>query len=79
MNNNKRKDDIMNMLAGKLGKSAEEIENSAKQGNVDSLIGKLSPAQQEKVKALLSNPEQTRKLMENPQVQALIRKLQGNG
>lgn len=79
MNKENSKKDIMDMLAAKLGKSAQDIEASAKQGKVESLIGKLSPAQQEKVKNLLSNPEETEKLLSNPQVQNLIRKLQGNG
>lgn len=79
MNNNSQKKDIMDMLSEKLGKSAQDIEQSAKQGKVDSLIGKLSPAQQEKIKSLLSNPEETKKLLSNPQVQALLRRMQGNG
>lgn len=76
---NKNKKEIMDMLSQKLGTSAQDIEASAKEGKVESLIGKLSPAQQEKVRKLLSDPNETKKLMENPQVQSLIRKLNGNG
>ena len=79
MNNNSQKNDIMEMLSQKLGKSAQDIEAGAKQGKVESLIGKLSSAQQERVRALLSDPQETNKLLSNPQVQALLRRLQGNG
>ena len=79
MNNNSQKNDIMEMLSQKLGKSAQDIEAGAKEGKVESLIGKLSSAQQERVRALLSDPQETNKLLSNPQVQALLRRLQGNG
>ena len=73
------KKEIINMLSQKLGKSAQDIETDAKQGKVDNLIGKLSEAQQKKIKNLLSNPDELSKLMSNPQVQSLLRKMQGNG
>lgn len=76
---NSNKKEIIDMLSKKLGTSAQDIEASAKEGKVENLIGKLSPAQQEKVRNLLSDPNETKKLLENPQVQSLIRKLQGNG
>jgi len=71
--------DIMQELSGKIGATPKELEDSAKSGNIEKILQKLNPAQREKVKSLLNNPEETRKIMENPQVQALIRKLQGNG
>ncbi len=76
---NKNQNDFLSMLSGKLGKSPEEIKKSAQSGNLDYLTSNLSPEQQRKVKEVLSNPEQTKKIMENPQVQALIRMLSGNG
>lgn len=73
------KNEIMQELSKKLGSSPAELENSAKSGNIEGILKKLNPAQQAKVRSLLENPEETRKLMENPQVQALLRKLKGNG
>lgn len=74
-----KQNEFLSQLSQKLGKSPEEIKSSAQAGNIDALTGNLSPEQQSKVKAILSDPEQTKRIMENPQVQALIRMLSGNG
>lgn len=74
-----KQNEFLQMLSKKLGQSPEEIKSSAQSGNLDTLTGNLSEEQQKKVKAILSDPEQTRKIMENPQVQALIRMLSSNG
>lgn len=79
MPNQNNQNDILRMLSAKLGQSPDSIKESARSGNLDSLLGSMSPQQKEKVNALLSNPEATKKLMENPQVQALIKKLSSNG
>ncbi len=79
MANSDNQKNIMQELSKKLGASQQEIESSAKSGNIESILQKLSPAQQTKVRSLLENPEETRKILENPQVQALLRKLKGNG
>ncbi|MBQ1977589.1 MAG: hypothetical protein II225_02455 [Ruminococcus sp.] len=78
MNNSGQNKDIFNMLSQKLGKSPQDIESGAKQGKVEDLIGNLPKAQQQKVKDLLSDPEQTKKLLSSPVVQSLIRKLQNS-
>lgn len=71
--------DIMQELSKKIGANPKELEESAKSGNMESILNKLNPSQREKVESLLADPDRTRKIMESPQVQALIRKLQGNG
>lgn len=79
MANKDNKNEIMQELSKKLGASPSEIESSAKSGNIENILSKMSPAQQAKVRSLLNNPEETRKILENPQVQTLIKKLSGNG
>ena len=79
MNNSGQNKDIMDMLSQKLGKSPQDIESCARQGKVEELLGKLSDSQREKVNSLLSDPEQTKKLLSSPAVQSLIRKLSSNG
>lgn len=79
MANRENKNDILEMLSEKLGQPAKDIEGSAKSGNIEGLLSKLKPEQRAKVESLLNDPEQTRKILENPQVQNLIRKLSGNG
>ncbi len=78
MENNMQKE-FLSELSGKLGKSPEEIKASAQAGNLDALTKNLSEAQQKKLREILSNPEKTRAIMENPQVQKLIRMLSSNG
>ena len=79
MANQDNRNEIMQELSKKLGTSGADLENSAKSGNIEHIIAKLNPAQQAKVRSLLQNPEETRKILENPQVQALIKRLKGNG
>lgn len=74
MENNIQKE-FLSQLSGKLHKSPEEIKASAQAGNVDALTSNLSEAQQRKLREIISDPEKTRAIMENPQVQKLLRML----
>ncbi|MBE6738581.1 MAG: hypothetical protein E7566_08060 [Ruminococcaceae bacterium] len=56
-----------------------DLLKSAKGQNAESLMQRLSPDQREKVKSILSSPEETNKFLSNPKVQELIRKLKNNG
>ena len=56
-----------------------EILKNARGQNVESLMEKLSAADRQKVQSILSDPEEKRKLLSNPLVQELIRKLKNNG
>ncbi|MBE6734281.1 MAG: hypothetical protein E7563_02915 [Ruminococcaceae bacterium] len=71
--------DFMRTASEKLRKSPEDIAQSAKAGDVDSLMENLSPEQQKKIKEILGNPDKTRQILENPQVQKLIRMFGSNG
>ncbi len=75
MANEKRMENIAKMLGGSLGKSSDEILNSMKTGDVNSVLSSLSSDQQAKVNSILSNPELTKKLMEDKSVQEILRKL----
>lgn len=55
-----------------------EIE-AAKQGDIAPLLGKLSPDERRRVEAMLGDGEALRKLAQDPQVQKLMRRLNGNG
>lgn len=79
MTNNQTPDDMLKILSGKLHKSPDSIRKSAETGNLDGLLSSLSTQQRDKVNRILSDPEATKKLMENPGVQALIKKLSDNG
>lgn len=44
---------------------------------VDKLFNSLSPEQQKQVEQILSDKQQTEKILQSPQAQALIKKLMG--
>lgn len=75
MANEKQMENIAKMLAGNLNKSSDEIMNSMKTGDVNSVLNSLNPEQKSKVNSILSNPELTKKLMEDKSVQEILRKL----
>lgn len=75
MANEKQMENIAKMLGGKLGKSSNEIMNSMKTGDVNSVLDSLNSEQKSKVNSILSNPELTKKLMEDKSVQEILRKL----
>ena len=51
----------------------------AKNKNIQGLMNKLSAEDQQKVRSILQNPEETKKILSNPKVQELLRKFKGNG
>lgn len=75
MSNEKQMENIAKMLAGSLKKSSNEIMDSMKSGDVNSVLNSLNSEQRSKVNSILSNPELTKKLMEDKSVQEILRKL----
>lgn len=75
MANEKQMENIARMLSGKLNMSQSEILSSMKSGNVNSVLNSLNPENRSKVNSILSNPELTKKLMEDKGVQDILRKL----
>lgn len=79
MSNKDFPNEMLRNLSKNLGQSPEQIVNNAQIGNLEGLLSNLSKEQKDKVNDLLTNPEKSRKFLENPQIQALIRKLSSNG
>ena len=75
MANDKQMENIAKMLSKKLNMSSDEIVDSMKSGNVNPVLNSLSSQQRSKVNSILSNPEITKKLMEDKGVQDILRKL----
>lgn len=75
MANDKQRENIAKMLGASLGKSSEEIAQSMKTGDVNGVLNSLNPSQREKVNSILSNPQLTKKLMEDASVREILRKL----
>ncbi|MBQ3073889.1 MAG: hypothetical protein IJD19_04330 [Ruminococcus sp.] len=79
MSNKDFPNEMLRNLSKNLGQSPEQIVNNAQSGNIQGLLSNLSEEQKNKVNDLLTNPEKSKKFLENPQIQALIRKLSSNG
>ncbi len=75
MANEKQMENIAKMLSQKLNMSSNDIMQSMKSGDVNSVLGSLNSDQRQKVGSILSNPELTKKLMEDKGVQDILRKL----
>lgn len=75
MANEKQMENIAKMLSSKLNMSQSEIVDSMKSGNVNSVLNSLNADNRAKVNSILSNPELTKKLMEDKGVQDILRKL----
>lgn len=75
MANDKQMEHIAKMLSGKLNMKSNDLVNSMKSGDVNSVLDSLNPEQRSKVSSVLSNPELTKKLMEDKSVQEILRKL----
>lgn len=75
MANDKQMENIAKMLSGKMGTSSDEVLKSMKTGDVSSVLNSLNQDQRSKVNSILSNPELTKKLMEDKSVQEILRKL----
>ncbi|MBQ2824813.1 MAG: hypothetical protein IJF19_00940 [Clostridia bacterium] len=75
MANEKQMENIARMLSQKLNMSSSDIMQSMKSGDVNSVLGSLNSDQRQKVGSILSNPELTKKLMEDKGVQDILRKL----
>lgn len=75
MANEKQMENIARMLSQKLNMSSNDIMQSMKSGDVNSVLNTLNSDQRQKVGSILSNPELTKKLMEDKGVQDILRKL----
>ncbi len=64
---------ILNELSGKLGMSQQQVENAAKSGNIKNLLKNADENQTKQIESILSDPEKTKKLLESPQAQALLK------
>lgn len=77
-NSNNNVNPAIQKLSEGLGCSQEEVQNAVQSGNMNNIISKLNPTQAKQVSQILSNPDASKKIMESPQAQALIKKFFGN-
>ena len=69
--------ELLNVVSQKLGIPPEQLEQDLKAGKFDSALAGMQPAQAQKFRQAMQNPQLVNKLMSTPQAQALYRKLTG--
>ncbi|HBN79927.1 MAG TPA: hypothetical protein DD433_00925 [Ruminococcaceae bacterium] len=73
---NNEKQVLLNLLAQRLGKKPEELQQQAQNGNLQNLLSGMNPNDAAKLQQVLSDQQAVQKLMSSPQAQALLKKLQ---
>ena len=69
--------EMLAVVSKKLGIPPEQLEAELKSGKFDSAIAGMQPAEAQKFRQAMQNPELVNKLMSTPQAQALYKKLTG--
>lgn len=66
---------MLQIIAQRLGTSPEVLKESAKNGQLSSLLNQMSPADVQNLQRVLKDQEAARKILESPQAQDLWKKL----
>ena len=69
--------ELLAVVSKKLGIPPEQLEAELKSGKFDSAIAGMQPAEAQKFRQAMQNPDLVNKLMSTPQAQALYKKLTG--
>ncbi len=77
MANNEQINSLINQLAQRLNADTADVEAAVKKGNIDKVLKNMDQKQAQKISDILSDPEQSKKILSTPQAQALIKKLMG--
>ena len=72
-----RSRELLAVVSKKLGIPPEQLEAELRSGKFDSAIAGMQPAEAQKFRQAMQNPELVNKLMSTPQAQALYKKLTG--
>ena len=77
MANNEQMNLMIEMLSQRLNSEPEKVREALEKGKLNKVLSNLDSKQSEKISAILSDPEQSKKVLATPQAQALIKKLMG--
>ena len=77
MSDNKKVNKLLGEVSKKYGISKEQLESAAQSGNIKNLLKNTNPNQSKQIESVLSDPEKTKKLLQSPQAQALMKLLGG--
>lgn len=77
MINNSEINNLLNGLSERLNTTPQQLKDNLEKGNLDSVVSKMSSGQAKRLQKILDNPEQSEKILNSPQAQAIIKKLMG--
>lgn len=77
MLNNSEINNLLNGLSERLNTTPEQLKANLEKGNLDSVVSKMSSGQAKRLQKILDNPQQSEKILNSPQAQAIIKKLMG--
>lgn len=77
MSDNKKVNKLLGEVSKKYGISKEQLESAAQSDNIENLLKNTNPNQSKQIESVLSDPEKTKKLLQSPQAQALMKLLGG--
>lgn len=77
MANNEQINMLISQLASRLGTDAGDVKSAVENGSFEKVLKNMDSAQAQKISGILSDPEQSKKILSSPQVRALIKKLMG--
>ena len=77
MANNEQINSMINQLSQRLNADSTQVKEALQKGNLDKVLMNMDQKQAEKISRILSDPEESKKVLSTPQAQALIKKLMG--
>lgn len=77
MANNEQINSLINQLSERLNADSSQVKDALQKGNIDKVLENMDQKQAQKISQILSDPEQSKKVLSTPQAQALIKKLMG--
>ncbi len=77
MANNEQMNSLIEMLSQRLSAEPTQVKEALEKGKLDKILMNMDSKQAQKISTILSDPEQSKKILSTPQAQALIKKLMG--
>ncbi len=77
MANNEQMNSLIEQLSQRLNADSDDVRAALQKGNFDKVLMNMDQKQAQKIGQILSDPEQSKKILSTPQAQALIKKLMG--
>ncbi len=77
MANNEQINSMIDQLSQRLNADSKDVRAALEKGNLDKVLQNMNHTQAEKISKILSDPEESKKVLSSPQAQALIKKLMG--